>query len=278
MLFRSPDRDGVVLPLLRSPAHERASAAIDGTPDRPRAERQRRPLDALVPHAERRGVADAELGARLVLLATHERGYRALARLLSAANLAASKGVSRLTHALLEAHLLERPNELLVVAPFEEGEIARRLAIGDRAGARAAAERLLALGCDLRLELVDRALPGDAWIARELRALAQELGVPLVASAAPRSAAAEERELLDVLTAIRHGVAIPRLGPLRFHRAETHLRSGADLARTHPEWSVAIAESAAIAARADLHLDFVRVRFAGIDLPDRKITRLNSSH
>ena len=74
-------------------------------------------------------------------------------------------------------------------------------------------------------------------------------------------------ELLDVLTAIRHGVAIPRLGPLRFHRAETHLRSGADLARTHPEWSAAIAESAAIAARADLHLDFARVRFAGIDLP-----------
>ena len=30
-----------------------------------------------------------------------------------------------------------------MVAPFEEGEIARRLAIGDRAGARAAAQRLL---------------------------------------------------------------------------------------------------------------------------------------
>ena len=85
----------------------------------------------------RRGVADAELGPRLVLLATDERGYRALARLLSAANLAASKGVSRLTHALLETHLLECPNDLLLIAPFEESEIARRLAIGDRIGARA---------------------------------------------------------------------------------------------------------------------------------------------
>ncbi|MGI9096420.1 MAG: PHP domain-containing protein, partial [Candidatus Limnocylindrus sp.] len=143
-----PDRDGVVLPLPRPPARDRASAAIDGMPDRPRAERQRRPLDALVPHADRRGVADAELGPRLVLLATNEIGYRALARLLSAANLGASKGVSRLSHALLheqlraDVRLRAHPGSLLLIAPAVDGEIARRLSVGDRAGARATAERL----------------------------------------------------------------------------------------------------------------------------------------
>ena len=92
-------------------------------------------------------------------------------------------------------------------------------------------------------------------------------------SAAPRSARASERELLDTLSAIRHGVPIDRLGPLRFPQAETHLRGAADVARDGAQlrcgtaWAAAMEQAATIAARADLHLDFARVRFAGIDLP-----------
>ncbi|MFM8997680.1 MAG: PHP domain-containing protein, partial [Candidatus Limnocylindrus sp.] len=237
-----PDVDGIVLPLPRPRALVTAgaggggggavgggggggSAARDGVPDRPLPQRQRRALDALVPHAERRGVADAELGPRLALLARDERGYRSLARLLSRSNLAASKGVTRLTHALLEDHLREYPDSLLIVAPFEESEVARRLAAGDRAGARAAVERLAALGT-LHLQLVDRQLPGDTWLLEEICALAAHCSLPLLASAAPRSALPSERELLDALTGIRHGLPMHRLGPLRFPQAETHLRTG----------------------------------------------------
>jgi error-prone DNA polymerase len=270
-----PDRDGIVLPLPRPRAAlasggGEGGGARDGVPDRPLPQRQRRPLDALVPHAERRGVADAELGPRLSLLATDERGYRSLARLLSRSNLAASKGVTRLTHALLDDHLREYQGSLLIVAPFEESEVARRLAAGDRAGARAAVERLRALG-PLHLQLVDRQLPGDTWLAEEICALAVRCSLPLLASAAPRSALPSERELLDALTGIRHGLPIHRLGPLRFPQAETHLRAGAELLAAHPSarplWSAALARAAAIAADADIHWDFARVRFAGIDLP-----------
>jgi error-prone DNA polymerase len=268
-----PDRDGIVLPLPRprtllagDGAGGGGAAARDGIPDRPLPQRQRRPLDALVPHAERRGVADAELGPRLALLARDERGYRSLARLLSRSNLAASKGVTRLTHALLEEHLREYQGSLLIVAPFEESEVARRLTAGDRAGARAAVERLRALG-PLHLQLVDRQLPGDAWLAEEICALAVRCSLPLIASAAPRSALPSERELLDALTGIRHGLPIHRLGPLRFPQAEAHLRTGAELLAAHPSWSSALAHTGVIAAGADIHLDFARVRFAGIDLP-----------
>jgi len=263
-----PDVDGIVLPLPRPRALVTGggSAVRDGVPDRPLPQRQRRALDALVPHAERRGVADAELGPRLALLARDERGYRSLARLLSRSNLAASKGVTRLTHALLEDHLREYPDSLLIVAPFEESEVTRRLAAGDRAGARAAAERIAALGA-LHLQLADRQLPGDTWLREEICALAARCGLPLVASAAPRSALPSERELLDALTSIRHGLPIHRLGPLRFPQTETHLRAGAELLAAHPSWSAALAQTSVIAAEADIHLDFARVRFAGIDLP-----------
>ncbi|MFM8998115.1 MAG: PHP domain-containing protein, partial [Candidatus Limnocylindrus sp.] len=271
-----PDVDGIVLPLPRPRALVTGggSAARDGVPDRPLPQRQRRALDALVPHAERRGVADAELGPRLALLARDERGYRSLARLLSRSNLAASKGVTRLTHALLAEHLREYPDSLLIVAPFEESEVARRLAAGDRTGARATVERLDALGT-LHLQLVDRQLPGDTWLREEICALAARCSLPLVASAAPRSALPSERELLDALTGIRHGLPMHRLGPLRFPQAETHLRTGAELLAAHPSahpatyplWSAALAQTGVIAAGADIHLDFARVRFAGIDLP-----------
>ncbi|MFZ9972569.1 MAG: error-prone DNA polymerase, partial [Candidatus Limnocylindrus sp.] len=149
----------------------------------------------------------------------------------------------------------------------------RRLAAGDRAGARAVVERLAAVALPgaLHLELVDRQLRGDAWLLDEITALAARCSLPLAASAAPRSALPSERELLDALTGIRHGLPIHRLGPLRFPQAETHLRSGAELLAAHSSsraaWSAALDRTAAIAAEADIHLDFARVRFAGIDLP-----------
>jgi error-prone DNA polymerase len=266
-----PDRDGVVLPLPRAGAAGSGagaeSSAVDGRPDRPLPERQRRHLNELVPHAERRGVADAELGPRLMLLATNEAGYRSLARLLSRSNLAASKGVTRLTHELLAEHCAERPGSLLVVSPLIESEISRRLATGDRAGARAAAGRLAALGGSLHLELVDQQLPGGAWLLAETIDLATSCGLPLLASAAPRCSQASERELLDTVTAIRHGVPIEHLGPLRFLAADAHLRTGAEILTMQPSWAAAVARTCEIASRADLHLDFARVRFAGIDLP-----------
>ena len=138
-----------------------------------------------------------------------ERGYRSLARLLSRSNLEASKGVTRLRHALLEDHLREYPGSLTLIAPFDESEIARRLAAGDRAGARAVVERLAAtaLHGTLHLELSDRQLRGDAWLLDEVVALAARCGLPMIASAAPRSALASERELLDALTGIQIGRA-----------------------------------------------------------------------
>ncbi|MFZ9976039.1 MAG: DNA polymerase III subunit alpha, partial [Candidatus Limnocylindrus sp.] len=268
-----PDIDGIVLPLPRSRVADSDGAVLDGVARQPLPQRQRRPLNELVPHADRRGVADAELGPRLVALALDERGYRSLARLLSRSNLEASKGVTRLRHALLEDHLREYPGSLILIAPFDESEIARRLAAGDRAGARAVVERLAAVALPgaLHLELVDRQLRGDAWLLDEITALAARCSLPLAASAAPRSALPSERELLDALTGIRHGLPIHRLGPLRFPQAETHLRSGAELLAAHSSsraaWSAALDRTAAIAAEADIHLDFARVRFAGIDLP-----------
>ncbi len=108
-----------------------------GRPVHPRAERARLPGHREHVREDLRGVGDGQRGPHLVLLARDQAGYRSLSRLVSAANLAGSKGVPRFTHALLERHA----EGVVALSGCRHGEIARRLLAGDRDGAARAAER-----------------------------------------------------------------------------------------------------------------------------------------
>ena len=80
--------------------------------------------------------ASGQRGPHLVLLARDRIGYRSLCRLVSRANLAGTKGVPRFSQALLAEHA----EGLVALSGCRDGEIARRLRVGDREGARAVAE------------------------------------------------------------------------------------------------------------------------------------------
>jgi DNA polymerase III alpha subunit len=72
-----------------------------GVPVRPRAERPRLPGHRNALREDYRGVGEGARGPHLVLLARDAAGYRSLCRMVSAANLAGTKGVPRFTQALL---------------------------------------------------------------------------------------------------------------------------------------------------------------------------------
>ncbi len=108
-----------------------------GRPVRPRADRLRLPGHRDPVREDLRAVGDGQRGPHLVLLARDQAGYRSLSRLVSAANLAGSKGVPRFTHALLERHA----EGIVALSGCRHGEIARRLLAGDREGAARVAER-----------------------------------------------------------------------------------------------------------------------------------------
>jgi hypothetical protein len=76
-----------------------------------------------------------------VLLARDMSGYRSLCRLVSAAQMAGTKGVPRFGHQLLAGHT----EGLVALSGCRHGEINRRLLAGDRDGAQAAARRLAGL-------------------------------------------------------------------------------------------------------------------------------------
>jgi len=111
------------------------SAAREGRPDRPRPERARLPGHRHAVKEDHRGIGERQRGPHLVLLARDVSGYRSLCRLISRANLAGTKAVPRFDQALAADHT----EGLVALSGCREGEIARRLRVGDRDGARSAA-------------------------------------------------------------------------------------------------------------------------------------------
>ena len=148
--------------------------------------------------------------------------------------MAGTKGVPRFSQALLAEHT----EGLVALSGCRDGELARRLRAGDRAGARAVAERYATLfgrgdgpaTSGFFIELSHHLLPDDDWLVSEAAALAEELGLPVVVTNDVHYARPEDRELADVLTAIRHGRTLDTLGDLRRPDGESYLKSGAELA------------------------------------------------
>jgi len=178
-------------------------------------------------------------GVRLALLdgteylawPTDRAAYGRLARLLSAARMAAPKGECPLAReALIEA----AAGQIMAILPppMPDAAFAERL----RRDAAALRRRLalpLFVAAQHRFQGDDRP---------RLDRLAQ-LGAPLLAAGGVRFHQPERRRLADVLAAIRGGTTIDALGYAAAANAEAHLKPPAELARLfapHPEALAAI--------------------------------------
>ncbi|MET1231893.1 MAG: PHP domain-containing protein [Candidatus Limnocylindrales bacterium] len=277
-----PDADGFVVPhrRRRRPGLKvGAGSAAEGRPVRPGIERQRPPGHREPRREELRRVRDRERGPHLVLLARDLTGYRSLCRMVSAAHLAGTKGVPRFTQALLTEHA----EGLVALSGCRHGEIARRLLGGDRAGADAVARRYAewyaavpGLGAGFFLELQHHLLPDDDFLVAETADLAERLGLPVVVTNDSHYARPEDRELADVLVAIRHGLTLDESAHLRRPNGEHHLKSAEELSGLPPgsgsgvvarAWAEGLGTAGELGARCTIDLGFERYRFPGFAVP-----------
>ena len=259
------------------------SGPSDGLPARPRPGRPRLPGHREPVKEDLRGIGERTRGPHLVLLARSPAGWRSLCRLISKANMAGTKGVPRFSQALLA----EDTEGLVALSGCRDGELVRRLRVGDRAGARAVAERYAALygrgdgpsSSGFFIELSHHLAADDDWLVAEAAALAGELGLPVVVTNDVHYARPEDRELADVLTAIRHGRTLETLADLRRPDGESFLKSGSELAALAPDdrdgasssgraWAEGIATSVELAASCQVDLGFEQYRFPGFEVPD----------
>jgi len=231
---RRPDRRGT-----RDPAAPLGPEPAEGLPVRPRPSRARLPGHREPAKEDLRGIGERSRGPHLVLLARSPVGWRSLCRLVSKANMAGTKGVPRFSQALLA----QDTDGLVALSGCRDGEVIRRLRVGDRAGARVVAERYAGLfgrgdgpgTSGFFIELSHHLSADDDWLVAEAATLAGELGLPVVVTNDVHYARPEDRELADVLTAIRHGRTLETLADLRRTDGESFLKSGEELATIVPE-------------------------------------------
>ena len=280
-----PDADGSVIAPRRK-RRRRGNATgerplpVEGRPARPRPMRAKLPGHRDPVKEDYRGIGERARGPHLVLLARTPVGWRSLSRIISRANLAGTKAVPRFRHELLEAD----HEGVVALSGCRDGEIARRLRVGDRAGARAAAERYARIfgrgdgpsSSGFFVELSHHLLPDDDWLVAESAALAEELGLPVVVTNDVHYATPDDREFHDVLTAIRHGRTLDTLADLRRPDTESFIKSGEEMAAlaadldgdTGRAWREGIATSVELAASCSVDLGFEQYRFPGFPVPD----------
>ena len=257
----------------------------EGLPVRPRPVRTLLPGHRDPVKEDLRGIHERTRGPHLVLLARSQVGWRSLCRLVSRANLAGTKSVPRFSQALLAEHT----DGLVALSGCGEGELARRLRAGDRTGARAVAEHYAALfgrgdgaaTAAFFIELSHHLLPDDDWLVSESAALAEELALPVVTTNDVHYARAEDRELADILAAIRHGRSLDTLGDLRRPDGESYLKSCEEMAELPPgepafatadpraarAWAEGMSTATELAASCAIDLGFEQYRFPGFPVP-----------
>ncbi|MDO4231148.1 MAG: error-prone DNA polymerase [Lautropia sp.] len=224
-------------------------------------------------------------GPRFVLLVENQTGYERLCALISIGRRAATKGSYSLSRADVESWL--RADENL---PPSTQESASEAASHTCHAAFAAPPDtrhhtgLLALWLpgrapDIRHGQWLRQNFSNAWLAVELHRdrdddltlkqllhLAEQTGLPAVATGDVHMDVRRRRPLQDVLTALRHNVPVAEAGLLLFQNGERHLRQRETLANIYP--ASLLAESVRIAERCHFRLNQIRYRYPAELVPD----------
>src|SRR6266508_1188263 len=204
-------------------------------------------------------------GGRLPLLVEAPEGYRNLCRLLTRIKMRAPKGEGTAGWSDLEEHA----GGLVCLAGGVDGPVARRLARDGHEAARAALDRLagffgrFGVYAELQRDLSREQEAQNEW----LRAEAERLGLPLLASNAPLMTDRGDRPLLDTLTCIRHGVTLAQAGRLLERNSERFLKPGREMERLFADCPAAVANSGELALRLGFTLKHLGYRFPDYPLP-----------
>ncbi|MBI4381200.1 MAG: error-prone DNA polymerase [candidate division NC10 bacterium] len=195
----------------------------------------------------------------LVLLAQNRGGYANLCRLITTGRLRSPKGESSVTWDEVCRHTeglvaLWGGDRSLLVGEADPGDVAAALrdAFGDRLYAMLARHRR---ADEVRQEA-------------RLRERAARYNLPLVAATEVLYHVPARRPLQDILTAIRHGVAVPAAGRRLRSNAEYALKPPHAFAPLFSDDPRAIARTREVADRCTFSLAELRYRYPSERLPD----------
>jgi error-prone DNA polymerase len=213
------------------------------------------------PAGRRGGIAPRP---RLTLLVENRTGYKNLCRLITAGALGKAKGETAVTREQLEAHA----EGLGCLTGGGEGPAVRSLASGGLDAARETLERLAAVFPGrLYVELQRHRRRGEEHRNQAFVDLARRLELPLLATNGVAYARARDKELQDVLTAIRNHTTLDAAGSLLAAERERHFKSAAEMAELFVDLPEALDGAWELSHRLDFTLADLGYRFPDFPLP-----------
>ncbi|WP_420236172.1 DNA polymerase III subunit alpha [Telmatobacter bradus] len=205
--------------------------------------------------------------ARITLLCASQAGYQNLCQLITRFKM---REATKTEGAATLDDLAEFSAGLICLTGGDEGPLAAALAEGRTDQARKAAERLVAIygRGNIFVELQRHQLRDEESRNQALLTMAASLQMPIVATNGVRAATEQDREVLDVLTAIRHHVPLDRAGRLLAANNTRALRSSASMSGIFRDLPEAIANTQLISQRLQFTLDNLGYQFPHYPVPD----------
>ena len=204
---------------------------------------------------------------RLSLLCESQTGYRNLALLISGYKLAQrTKGEGIAPWRKMQEHA---PG-LVCLTGGDEGPLAAALARGGMDDGRTTLERLgQTFGAkNVYVELQRHGLPEQEARNQDAIALAREFHLPLLATNGVNMATGFEREILDVLTTIRHGCSLDEAGLLLQPNGQRHLRPAREMAALFHDVPEAIHATGELSDRLGFAMNDMGYEFPRYPIPE----------
>jgi DNA polymerase III subunit alpha len=197
---------------------------------------------------------DYETGGNfhLILLATDRQGYQNLCRLVSIGyQEGLHYGKPRVDKEVLRA----LNGGLIATSGCLSGEVARNVLGGRPERARSAAEELARI-FDGRfyVEIQDNHLPAQEQVNREVKVLARELGLPLVATNDCHYLHRDHAAAHEVLLCVQTGKTLSDDRRWRFETDQLYVKTPLEMAAAFADVPEAVANTLEIARRCDLEL------------------------
>ncbi len=199
-------------------------------------------------------VAGEVLYYHLVLLAMNKNGYQNLLKLASYAQLDGYYYKPRIDKELLRAH----GTDLIALSACLHGEVAYQVGHNRdmKAAVKAASEFKELFGDRFYLELQENGLEEQKIVNDGLKKIAAELDIQLVATNDCHYLNREDAAAHEVLLCIQTGKTMDDPKRFKFSTDELYFKSPADMARDFAHCPEALANTAVIASRCNLELEF----------------------
>src|SRR6202049_1556500 len=205
--------------------------------------------------------------ARLALLCESRAGYQNLCQLIAQFKMReATKGEGAAVWADLEEHAAG----LVCLTGGEEGPLAAALMHGGEAAGGEVVERLVGVfGREsVYVEVQRHHRREQEWRNQAALRIARSLGLPVLATNGVRYATPYDREVLDLFTAVRHGVDLDHAGRLLEPNSQRYLCSAREVAGLFRDGPGAVTNSVELSERLGFRLGDLGYEFPRYPVPE----------